>query len=136
MEFEQPARMYWATAILFIGPCSLLALAWRRLVRTGVLRDLPRWRTYTLQAALLVGAAATLLNIVWNISWLYNGGSPHGMGAGPGIWQRLGPILAWTFAIATVLGVAFGKGVSRLFFAGWSISMLVVFQMIYLLQFD
>ena len=55
-----------------------------------------------------------------------------------GLWPsgRVGPILAWTFAIATVLGVAFGKGVSRLFFAGWSISMLVVFQMIYMLQFD
>jgi len=58
------------------------------------------------------------------------------MGAGPGIWQRLGPFLVWTFVIASVLGISFGKGVSRLFFAGWSVSMYVVFQMIYMLQFD
>jgi hypothetical protein len=73
---------------------------------------------------------------VWNVSWRYNGGSPHGMGAGPGSWERVGPFLVWTFVIATVLGVAFAKGLSRLLFAGWSVSMYVVFQMIYILQFD
>jgi hypothetical protein len=128
--------MYWATAFLFIGPGSILFFAWRRLVRAGILLRLPTWRKRLVQAALLIGEAATLLNIVWNVSWLYNGGSPHGGPTGPGIWQSVGPFLVWTFVIATVLGVAFGKGLSRLFFAGWSFSMFLAFYMIYMLQFD
>ena len=89
-----------------------------------------------MQAALLSGGAATVLHIVWNVSWLRSGGSPHGMRAGPGLWEDLGRFLVWTFVTATVLGVAFAKGLSRLLFAGWAVSMVFVFYMIYMLQFD
>jgi hypothetical protein len=35
----------------------------------------------------------------WNASWLRHGGSPHGMGAAPDLWQSLGPFLVWSFAV-------------------------------------
>lgn len=53
-------------------------------------------------------------------------------GAGPGIWQPIGPILVKTFVIAVLLSV-FGKGKGRVLLFGWSISMYFVFQMIYIL---
>ena len=128
--------MYWATVILFVAPCWLLILAWRRLVRSGNLLKLPTWRKHVIRAALAAGWLATVLHFVWNVSWLYNGGSPHGLSPESGIWRPLGPILVWIFALATLLGVLFAKGLSRLFFAGWSLSMCAVFQLIYVLQFD
>ncbi len=57
------------------------------------------------------------------------------MRAGPGIWGPLGPILVWTLLIAVVLSV-FGKGKVRMLLLGWSASMYLVFQLIYMLQFD
>ncbi|MGH9743773.1 MAG: hypothetical protein ACRD51_15625 [Candidatus Acidiferrum sp.] len=75
------------------------------------------------------------MHFVWNISWLYHGGSPHGMGAGPGLWQPLGPVLLWSFGIASAASL-FGKGKARILLLGWSVSMYFVFQMIYILQFD
>jgi hypothetical protein len=95
----------------------------------------PNWRRKLVRAALVVAVCATLLNIVWNASWLYCGGSPHGMRAGPGIWQQLGRPLFWTFAIASALGF-FGKGKGRILLLAWSGSMYFVLQAIYLLQFD
>jgi len=47
----------------------------------------------------------------------------------------MGPILVWTFFIATGLSF-FGKGRVRGLLIGWSVSMYFVFQMIYMLQFD
>jgi hypothetical protein len=57
------------------------------------------------------------------------------MGAGPGIWQAIGPFLVWTFFAATGLSL-FGKGKVRALLIGWSVSMYFVFQAIYVLQFD
>ena len=37
----------------------------------------------------------TSTEIGWNASWLRHGGSPHGMGAAPDLWQSLGPFLVW-----------------------------------------
>ena len=53
----------------------------------------------------------------------------------PGLWQHLGPLLLWSFAAAIVLSF-FGKGKTRVLMFGWSLSMLVVFQLIFMLQFD
>ena len=72
-------------------------------------------------------AVSTVLNMAWNASWLKHGGSPPGMGAGPGLWQSLGPFFVWSFAAATVLSL-FGKGKARVLMLGWSISMLAVLQ--------
>jgi hypothetical protein len=85
--------------------------------------------------ALLAASVSTVLNIAWDASWLEHGGSPHGMGAGAGLWQSIGPFLLWSFVAATVLSL-FGKGKARVLMIGWSVSMWVVFQLIFVLQFD
>src|SRR5271169_5402087 len=99
------AQMYFASGILFILPCLLLYFAWQGFSRSEIAGRLPSWRRHVVFAALIVSAASTLLNLAWNVSWLHNGGSPHGLSAGPGSWQVLGPFLAWTFVIGTVLSV-------------------------------
>jgi hypothetical protein len=135
MQFEQQPFIYFGSAVLFLLPCSLLYFACKRLFQPQVFLSLPAWRKYFVRAALWTSGLATSLHIVWNASWLHSGGSPHGMGAGPGIWRPLGPILAWTFLAATILNL-FGKGKGRVLLVGWSLSMYFVFQMIYVLQFD
>ena len=70
--------------------------------------------TFTLEtfpgyATLMVAFVSTALNVIWNASWLNQDGSRHGMGAGPELWQNLGPFLLWSFAAATVLSF-FGRG--------------------------
>ena len=135
MQFEQPTGMYVATGILFLLPCSLLFFAWTSLIRAGTILTLPWWRRRLVNAALLTAVFATLLHIVWNISWLHSGGSPHGMGAAPGIWEPLGPVLVTTFVAAAVLSL-FGKGKGRLLLVGWTFSMYFVFEAVYILQFD
>ncbi len=133
MQFEQPTGMYIATGVLFLIPGTLLFFAGKNLSRTE--SALSRWRRYFSMAALFIAVISTIMNVVWNVSWLYSGGSPHGMRAGPGIWEPLGPILVWTLLIALVLSV-FEKGKTRMLLLGWSVSMYLVFQLIYMLQFD
>jgi hypothetical protein len=127
--------LYIVSAILFLLPWSLLFGSWLVFHRTKAVAPLPAWRQSLIYGALAVASASTVLNMIWNASWLYHGGSPHGMGAGPGLWQHLGPFLAWSFVAATVLGL-FGKGKVRALMVSWSVSMWVVFQLIYMLQFD
>lgn len=135
MQVEPSRGIYIGSAILFLLPCWLLYFACKDLVHTKTMVPLPAWRRYSVKGALGIAGLATILNAVWNASWLHSGGSPHGMGAGPGIWQPLGPILVWTFLVATVLSL-FSKGKGRVLLIGWSISMYLVFQLIYMLQFD
>jgi hypothetical protein len=127
--------LYVVSAVLFLVPWSLLFGSWLSFNSAEVAAPLPNWRRSLVYAALFVASASTVLNMVWNASWLHSGGSPHGMGTGPGLWQRLGPFLLWTFAAATVLGF-FGKGKARALMVGWSISMWVVFQLIYIVQME
>ncbi len=91
------ALVYVGSAILFLLPFSLLYFAARRFVQTKTSMPHPTWRRYVVIGALGVAGLATVLNVAWNASWLRSGGSPHGMGAGPGIWQPLGPVLVWSF---------------------------------------
>jgi len=57
------------------------------------------------------------------------------MSAAPGFWLKLNRLLLWSFAGAIVLSL-FGRGKNRLFLLAWSASMYVVFEAIYVLQFD
>jgi hypothetical protein len=127
--------LYIASAILFLLPWSLLVGSWLAFHRAKGVTQLPAWRRLLVRTALLVAVVSTVLNMVWNASWLHSGGSPHGMDAGPGLWQHLGRFLLWSLAAATALGF-FGKGKARALLVGWSISMVVVFQLIFMLQFD
>lgn len=125
--------MYVVTGVLFVIPCTLLLLSTISLIKSD--GALPPWRRYFCGTAAFVAGVATIMHIVWNVSWLYEGGSPHGMGAGPGIWQPLGPVLVWTFVIALILSV-FGKGKVRMLLLGWSVAMVAVFYLIYMFQMD
>jgi hypothetical protein len=125
--------MYVATGVLFLIPCTLLFFAAKNLFRSD--GALPLLRRYFSGAAVFIAGVSTIMHIVWNISWLHEGGSPHGMGARPGIWEPLGPILVRTFGIAIVLSV-FGKDKVRMLMLGWSASMVVVFYTIYMFQMD
>jgi hypothetical protein len=127
--------IYIGSAVLFLLPCSLLGLACRGLIQSKGGAALPMWRKYVVIGALGSAGLATVLHIVWNASWLYSGGSPHGGLAGPGMWRPLGPALVWTFFAATSLSF-FGRGKVRALLIGWSVSMYFVFEAIYLLQFD
>jgi hypothetical protein len=109
--------LYIASAILFLLPWSLLFGSWIAFHRANVAAPLPAWRRTLVTAALFVACASTVLNMAWNGSWLHYGGSPHGMGAGPGLWQHLGPFLLWSFTAATFLGF-FGKGKARFLMVG------------------
>jgi hypothetical protein len=125
--------MYVATGVLFLIPCTLLFFATINLFRTD--GALPPLRRYFSRAAVFTAGVSTIMHIVWNVSWLHEGGSPHGMRAGPGIWEPLGPILVGTFGIAIVLSVL-GKGKVRMLLLGWSMSMVVVFYTIYVFQME
>jgi hypothetical protein len=127
--------LFIASALLFLLPWSLLFGSWLTFNRAEVAAPLPTWRRPLVYAALFTASVSTVLNMVWNASWLHHGGSPHGMGAGPGLWQHIGPFLVWSFLAGTLLGL-FGKGKVRALMVGWSVSMWVVFQLIYMLQFD
>ena len=127
--------LYIASAVLFLIPLVLLSSAWFAFKRADIATPLSTWRRYLVYAALSLGSISTVLNMAWNASWLRNGGSPHGMGATPGLWQNLGPFLLWSFIAATVLSV-FAKGKSRVLMVGWSVSMWLVFQLVFMLQFD
>jgi len=126
---------YIVSAVLFLMPWSLLFSAWLPFNRAKVAAPLSIWRRYLVYVALLAASVSTVSNMAWNASWLKHGGSPHGMGAGPGLWQSLGPFLVWSFVAATVLSL-FGKGKVRVLMIGWSVSTWVVFQLIFVLQFD
>jgi len=127
--------MYTATTILFLIPGLFLILAWRAYFHTISTKTLPDWRKRVAIAALLLACVSTAVHFVWNISWLHSGGSPHGMSAAPGFWLKLNRLLLWSFAGAIVLSL-FGRGKNRLFLLAWSASMYVVFEAIYVLQFD
>lgn len=135
VQAGEPTGMYIASGILFLLPVSLLLFAWNGARRSESSLNLPQWRKYLVNAALATAAVSTLLNIVWNASWLHNGGSPHGMGAGPGIWKSLGIPLVSTLGLALALSF-FGRGRVRTLLLGWSVSMYLVFQLIFVLQFD
>lgn len=134
-EYKTPTEVYVLSGILFLLPCSLVYFAWRSLFRAEKAPTLANWRMITTRAAIGVAIISTLLNVLWNASWLYCGGSPHGMGAAPGPWQHLGWPLLLSFATAVALSF-FGKGKGRILLLAWSASMYFVFQMIYMLQFD
>lgn len=133
MQFEQSGGMYVVTGVLFLIPCALLFFAMRSQFRSD--GALPLLRRYFSGAAVSIAGVSTIMHIVWNVSWLHEGGSPHGMRAGPGIWEPVGPILVWTFGIAIALSVL-GKGKVRMLLLGWSVSMVFVFYTIYMFQMD
>jgi len=71
------------TVVLFLLPCSVLWLAWRRQNASGAASR--SWRKYCGMGALLIAGCSTALELVFFFSWFHNGGSPHGLTPSPGI---------------------------------------------------
>jgi len=134
-EYTTPTAVYVAGGTLFLLPCLLLYFAWRSLFGGEKAPPFSNWRGNIMKGALMTAALATILSVVWNASWLYCGGSPHGMSAGPGVWQHLVTPRLLTWGAASMLGFL-AKGKGRLLLLGWSASMFFVAYAIFMLQFD
>lgn len=130
-----PLGMYVAIFILYLIPWSLLLVAWRSTLKT-VMAAIPQdWRSYCLRLALIAASIAILTAMGFNLSWTHNGGSPHGMDPGPGLWLTLRPIVKWPMLVTVVLG-AFGKGKARVLVIGSALSISLVISMLAFLEMD
>jgi hypothetical protein len=121
------------TIILFLVPGTLLAAAWRRYFRGAEETRVSQWRLYSGAIALSLASLATVLEVLFFLSWFHNGGSPHGMLPSPGIWKFAGRIAFWTFAMSVVLTL-FGKGRWRTLFSAWMASLCIVVPLIFMLE--
>jgi hypothetical protein len=135
MNGAQPLGMYIVSSFLFLVPGSLLGVAWRRSIKGRQGPQHPTWRTYSINAALLLAGAATLISMAFVFSWLRSGGSPHGMDPSPGLWKSLGPTIKWTL-VATVVFAALGKGRGRFLVLAWAVADVFTVAMVYMLQMD
>ena len=138
MDGAQPLGSRWECRSLrafFLIPCSLFWVAWRGSIRGSQESEHPSWRTYCVNAALLVAVTATLTSMAFIFSWLLSGGSPHGMDPSPGLWKSLGPIIKWTL-VASVAFVALGKGKGRFLVLKWAVADVFAVAMVYMLQMD
>lgn len=124
--------MYVAMVILFIIPATTLSLAWARPEKSDERANPPEWRLECARFARIVAIIALMASIGFEISWTYNGGSPHGMTPPRGVWKIFGPVAIGSVIGAIALG-ALGKGRGRLlvvvsaisiFFADLLLSML------------
>jgi hypothetical protein len=59
------------------------------------------------------------------LSWSHNGGSPHGLLPGSGIWMHLRSTIKYSFLFTPVLAIA-GKGRGRLLVVASSFSLIFV----------
>jgi hypothetical protein len=69
------------------------------------------------------------------IAWFHSGGSPHGPGPQPGIWEVLIRIYDAALA-ATLILAGLAKGRGRLLLAASALSNLFVVYALYMLQLD
>ena len=127
--------MFIVVTVLFLLPCSMLWIAWRRYIGDGGWTQIPKWRAYCGEAALIVAVISTLMELAFFFSWFHNGGSPHGMLPSPGIWKFVGRISFWAL-VSSVFLSALGKGKWRLFLSAWAASYLLVACMTFALEMD
>jgi hypothetical protein len=121
--------------VLFLLPCSLLFVAWRRYLRNATDPAIPKWRAYCGKAALIVGTFSTLFELLFYCSWFYNGGSRHGLLPPLGIWKFVGRISFWTL-VSSVFLTVLGKGKWRLFIPAWAASFLLGAYLVSMLEMD
>jgi len=130
-----PLGMYIVSVVLFMIPCSLLWIAWRRSIKGRQESEQADWRTHCITAALLVAATATPTSMAFVFSWLLSGGSPHGMDTPPGLWKPLAAVVKWTL-LASLLFAVLGKGRGRFLVLGWAAADVFAVAMVYMLQMD
>ena len=127
--------MYICASILFLLPCSLLLVAWRRVFKSGPDSTRPNWRTYCLKTAVFVASFAALSSMAFIVSWLNNGGSPHGLDPTPGLWKDLGPVFGRS-VVASIALASLGKGKGRLLVVGSALAVMFVVIAIFRLEMD
>jgi hypothetical protein len=127
--------MYVSTFILFLLPSTLVSVAWQGSFKNSAGPSSEDWRVYCERIALVCGGLAVFAAVGFFLSWIYNGGSPHGLEPRDGFWQSLRPV-AEMLVLATVMFGVFGKGRGRLFVVGSAISIFVVSTLLFLLEMD
>jgi hypothetical protein len=127
--------MYIATCLLFLLPSSLLWGAWRSSFKNSKELSAEDWRFYCERIALISASLAIPAAVGFFLSWIHNGGSPHGLLPGDGLWRTLRPI-AEMLVLATVMFGIFGKGRGRLLVAGSAISIFFVSLLLFALEMD
>jgi hypothetical protein len=124
------------TLVLFLLPCSILWVAWKRSAIIANETGTPSWREYFGKAGLTVAVFSTLLELIFFFSWFHNGGSPHGMLPSPGLWKFSGRIAFLVALPASVVLSSFGKGKWRLLILAWAGSLVLVAYVIFMLERD
>jgi hypothetical protein len=127
--------MYIVSGVLYFLPLSTLVAAWLGAAQSERESPRPKWRTFCFKSALFVASLATVTSMAFVFSWLHSGGSPHGMGPAPGVWQHLRPISNWTL-IATIGLATSGKGKPRLLVYGSALAVILVETLVGILEMD
>jgi hypothetical protein len=121
--------MIFEIALIFIVPCALLGAAWWRYLRDAKELGVPRWRLYSGTVALVLASGATVLELLFFLSWYHNGGNFYGPMPSPGIWKFVGRIAFGMFLTCIVFMVA-GKGRWKIWASAWAVSLCVAVLMI------
>src|SRR5258708_6829194 len=118
--------------IPFSLPVTLLTVGWWSAVAQRKHQVPVNWRSHCIWLALIFATVATFTAVAFWFSWNANGGSPHGMMPGPGLWVRLRDV--WELSVlATVATGVFAKGKARVLVisAGFSV-VCVIFLLSYI----
>ena len=107
------AFIYVGSAILFLLPCLACSASPLEACSTKDPSAASHMAEILSHRSIGHSGLATILHIVWNASWLYNGGSPHGMvSRGRESGSHLAPFLFGHSSLATALSL-FGRGKSE-----------------------
>ena len=134
MNGTQPLGIYVLAVIVYTAPCYFLWAAWRR-AGTNSRFDLPGWRTTSLKAAFFAATLATVLNLIFQFSYLRSGAGIHGSQVSPGIWRLLGPT-SWALALASLLVGVAGRGKGKLLLIGWILGMFAAAYIVFAVALD
>lgn len=124
--------MFIFALVVFLLPSGLLLAAWRQYLRAGSEAPIPVWRSRASAIVLMLATSATLLELLFFFSWFHNGGSPH---PSPGIWKYVGRAAGCAF-LSSVALAPFGKGMWRVTFAGWVLSLCIVVPLVFAAEMD
>ena len=93
------------------------------------------WRQRMALGAFVFAFAGTALDLIFSISWLQCGGSPHGFDPAPGVWRSIRPALKWVYLGALLLS-SFAKRKERVFLYLSVISTFAAGSLVNVMQMD
>jgi hypothetical protein len=124
-----------AVIIFFLLPVSFLVAAFRQVMRArreGAMTN-RRWHCSVL--ALALASITVAWTLIQELSWFINGGSPHGMEAGPGIWMWMRHVSLWLLVGMFAMSF-FAWGRAKWWLAAIGPAIMFVAYALYMLQFD